>query len=85
LAPEIETKEVFLPARVLEMCLKNWEDAEDAALARAVGEAMEHAYWHWRWIMAVRQKKLPPGGGAGARRARRRDDAALPDWGSCSR
>ncbi len=57
MAPEIETKEVFLPARVLEMCLKNWEDAEDAALARAVGEAMEHAYWHWRWIMAVRQKK----------------------------
>lgn len=24
-------------------------------LSRAVGEAMEHAYWHWRWVMAVRQ------------------------------
>lgn len=51
----METKEVFLPARVLDACLKGWEEADDAALARAVGETMEHAYWHWRWLMAVRQ------------------------------
>lgn len=57
MAPEIETKEVFLPSRVLEICLKGWEEADDAALARAVGEAMEHAYWHWRWLMSVRAKK----------------------------
>ncbi len=57
MAPEIETKEVFLPSRILDMCLKGWEEADDAALARAVGEAMEHAYWHWRWLMAVRAKK----------------------------
>lgn len=57
MAKEIETKEVFIPARVLDACLKGWEDAEDTALARAVGEAMEHAYWHWRWLMAVRAKK----------------------------
>ncbi len=57
MAPEIETKEVFLPSRILEMCVKGWEEADDAALARAVGEAMEHAYWHWRWLMAVRAKK----------------------------
>lgn len=57
MANDIETKEVFLPARVLDACLKGWEDAEDNALARAVGEAMEHAYWHWRWLMAVRAKK----------------------------
>jgi len=49
-----ETREVFLPARVLDICLKNWDDADDEALAKAVGEAMEHAYWHWRWLMAVR-------------------------------
>lgn len=55
MAQEIETKEVFLPAKVLEACLKGWEEAEDILLARAVGEAMEHAYWHWRWLMAVRQ------------------------------
>lgn len=55
MAGDIETKEVFLPARVLDACLKGWEEAEDNALARAVGEAMEHAYWHWRWLMAVRQ------------------------------
>lgn len=54
--PEIETKEVFLPAKVLDACLKGWEEADDALLARAVGEAMEHAYWHWRWLMAVRSK-----------------------------
>lgn len=55
--PEMETKEVFLPSRVLDICLKGWEEADDAALARAVGETMEHAYWHWRWLMAVRGKK----------------------------
>ncbi|PZP39115.1 MAG: hypothetical protein DI585_05200 [Pseudomonas fluorescens] len=53
--PDIETKEVFLPARVLDACLKGWEEADDMVLSRAVGEAMEHAYWHWRWVMAVRQ------------------------------
>jgi hypothetical protein len=52
---EMETKEVFLPARVLDACLKGWDEAADEVLSRAVGEAMEHAYWHWRWIMAVRQ------------------------------
>jgi hypothetical protein len=54
LAQELETKEVFLPAQVLDACLKGWEEADDAVLAKAVGEAMEHAYWHWRWLMAVR-------------------------------
>lgn len=51
----METREVFLPARVLEICMPEWESADDAALSRAVGEAMEHAYWHWRWVMAIRQ------------------------------
>lgn len=51
---DLETKEVFLPARVLDVCLKGWEEAEDDKLSLAVGEAMEHAYWHWRWLMAVR-------------------------------
>jgi hypothetical protein len=55
LAQDIETREVFIPARVLEACMKGWEEADDMVLSRAVGEAMEHAYWHWRWIMAVRQ------------------------------
>lgn len=57
MAPTLETKEVFIPARVLDICLTNWDDADDGVLARAVGEAMEHAYWHWRWLMAVRAKK----------------------------
>ena len=52
-----ETKEVFLPAQVLDICLSNWEEAEDEVLAKAVGEAMEHAYWHWRWLMAIRAHK----------------------------
>lgn len=55
--PEMETREVFLPAQVLESCLPNWETAEDDELARAVGEAMDHAYWHWRWVLAVRAHK----------------------------
>lgn len=46
-----------MPAKVLDACLKGWEEADDEALSRAVGEAMEHAYWHWRWLMAVRQHK----------------------------
>lgn len=54
---ELATKEVFLPARVLEACMAEWEDAEDEELSRAVGEAMEHAYWHWRWVLALRQHK----------------------------
>lgn len=53
----METKEVFLPAQVLDICLKNWDEAEDEVLAKAVGEAMEHAYWHWRWLMAIRAHK----------------------------
>lgn len=57
MAQEIETKEVFIPAKVLDACLKGWEEADDLVLARAVGEAMEHAYWHWRWLMAVRLQR----------------------------
>lgn len=52
-----ETREVFLPAEVLAHCLEDWETADDAALAKAVGEAMEHAYWHWRWVAAIRQHR----------------------------
>lgn len=55
--PPIETREVYLPAQVLEACMKGWEEADDEVLSRAVGEAMEHAYWHWRWLMAVRHYK----------------------------
>ncbi len=51
------TREIFLPSKVLELCLKNWDEAEDEALSRAVGEAMEHAYFHLRWLMAVRQHR----------------------------
>lgn len=54
---DTDTREVFLPARVLDICLKGWEEADDDKLARSVGEAMEHAYWHWRWLMAVRSHK----------------------------
>lgn len=54
---DLDTKEVFLPAKVLEACLKGWEEAEDDKLSMAVGEAMEHAYWHWKWLMAVRTHK----------------------------
>jgi len=53
----METKEVFLPAQVLDICLKNWDEADDEVLAKAVGEAMEHAYWHWRWLTAIRAHK----------------------------
>lgn len=55
LAPE--TREVFLPAKVLELCLEDWDDAPDDQLARAVGETMEHAYVHLRWLLAVRQHR----------------------------
>ena len=54
---EMDTREVFLPAEVLDACLENWDSAEDEALAKAVGEAMEHAYWHWRWVLAVRANR----------------------------
>lgn len=53
----LETKEVFLPDKVLKWCLDDWESAEDEQLAKAVGEGMEHAYWHWRWVMAIRAHK----------------------------
>lgn len=54
---EIETREVFLSARVLAACTPDWETASDEELSQAVGEAMEHAYWHWRWVAAVRSHK----------------------------
>lgn len=54
---EMETREVFLPSEVLDACLDNWDSADDDVLAKAVGEGMEHAYWHWRWVMAVRAHK----------------------------
>jgi hypothetical protein len=54
---EIETREVFLPARVLAACMPEWETASDEELSQAVGDAMEHAYWHWRWVAAVRSHK----------------------------
>ncbi len=54
---ERELREVYLPAKVLGLCLKNWEQADDVELTAAVGEAMEHGYWHWRWLAAIRQYK----------------------------
>ncbi|MCP5405511.1 MAG: hypothetical protein H6922_04745 [Pseudomonadaceae bacterium] len=53
----LETREVFLPDVVLKHCLPEWETAEDEVLSQAVGEAMEHAYWHWRWVMAIREHR----------------------------
>lgn len=52
-----ETREVFLPAKVLELCLEDWDDASDEQLAQAVGETMEHAYVHLRWLLAIRQHR----------------------------
>ena len=54
---ERDLKAVYLPAKVLRMCMVGWEQADDAELTQAVGEAMEHAYWHWRWLQAVRAHK----------------------------
>jgi hypothetical protein len=51
----METREVFLPAAVLSKCLETWETADDMVLAKAVGEAVERAFWHWRWLMSIRQ------------------------------
>jgi hypothetical protein len=50
-----ETREVFLPAKVLELCLDDWDDAGDEALSQAVGETMEHAFLHLRWLLAIRE------------------------------
>ena len=50
-----ETREVFLPAKVLELCLEDWDDAGDDALSQAVGETMEHAFLHLRWLLAIRE------------------------------
>ena len=52
-----DTKEVFLPSKVLELCLKDWDDAPDEELSQAVGETMEHAYLHLRWLLAVRRHR----------------------------
>ncbi len=52
-----ETREVFLPSKILELCLEGWEDATDDALSQAVGETMEHAFLHLRWLLAIRQHR----------------------------
>ena len=54
-APDM--REVFLPAKVLDLCLEDWDDASDDQLATAVGEAMEHAYVHLRWLLAIRRHR----------------------------
>jgi hypothetical protein len=50
-----EAQEVFLPASVLAACAEDWDDLDDAGLSRAVGEALEHAYEHWQWLLALRR------------------------------
>ncbi len=55
--PKTETREVFLPAKVLELCLEGWDDAADEELSQAVGETMEHAFLHLRWLLAIRQHR----------------------------
>jgi hypothetical protein len=55
--PKPETREVFLPAKVLDICLAEWDDAPDDVLALAVGETMEHAFLHLRWLLAVRKHR----------------------------
>jgi len=55
--PKPETREVFLPAKVLDLCLEGWDDAADEELSQAVGETMEHAFLHLRWLLAIRQHR----------------------------
>jgi hypothetical protein len=55
--PEREVREIYMPARVLAACLPEWDGADDADLSQAVGDALEHAWWHWRWLLAVREYK----------------------------
>lgn len=54
---KVETREVFLPAKVLDLCLEGWDDAADEELSQAVGETMEHAFLHLRWLVAIRQHR----------------------------
>jgi hypothetical protein len=52
-----EVRDIYLPAQVLAACLPEWDTAGDAELAAAVGDSLEHAWWHWRWLLAVREHK----------------------------
>lgn len=52
-----EVREIYMPARVLAACMPEWDGADDADLSQAVGDALEHAWWHWRWLLAVREHK----------------------------
>lgn len=54
---EMQTEDVFLTAEALALIDPNWEALDDDELSEAVGEALEHAYWHWRWVMAIRDKR----------------------------
>jgi hypothetical protein len=53
----VATREVFLPARILDLCLEDWDNAADEELGQAVGEAMEHAYTHLHWLLAIRRHR----------------------------
>lgn len=53
----LQTEEIFLSAEVLALIDPDWENMTDEDLSEAVGEFLEHAYWHWRWLLAVRDKR----------------------------
>lgn len=58
-------QEIFLPAKVLRVCLqahhgnavKDWQELDEELLFREVGESLEHGWWHWGWLQAVRRHK----------------------------
>jgi hypothetical protein len=54
---EREVREIYMPARVLAACMPDWDSADDGDLSQAVGDALEHAWWHWRWLLAIREHK----------------------------
>lgn len=47
--------DIFLPTEILDQLFDNWEDAPEEQFASAIAETVEHCWFYFQWIMAVRE------------------------------
>lgn len=47
--------DIFLPTEILDKLFDNWDEAPEDQFAEAIAETVEHCWFYFQWIMAVRE------------------------------
>jgi|GEM_PF-1771589 len=47
--------DIFLPTEILDQMFENWEEAPEDEFASAIAETVEHCWFYFQWLLAVRE------------------------------